>query len=640
MVDKKNQHLDKKRVLLSFVINAVFLLYILSTFFISPVLAFESCCKCTFDGNGNNGTICLKAPTGRGCTWAETTAKDLGQGAYDIKCTFLDPQACQKIGNSDFAQCPYEPIFATDFRTQYIEQFLGFGRQKTTEQPTGPAAGTAAIVPELGVKIPGITFPDRLKVEDKYLIVPYLAIYVAGFQKIIIGISLIAAAIMIVYGGFTYIYSVNGSKIEDAKSRIKDAIIGLIIILTSVVLMANINPDTVKLKPLKIEIVEPAFPKDTGFFDYQAPSEPWNPGTEQPNATPPPPRPLKLANDKNVLNFYKEEGPVDAEIPEADLPDLYNKEVKGKSYGARMLSVCVKNAGASGELKDKTREEQLRYAAGVMNVWIREGLINSGALYARTSWTYRVGEDESSCGSGTVDPGFYFGTQATQQGWCPPLRNSLTIGLGSLNCTEAYSIAKGRSVGNVSSPISYEQISGNLEAVAGQMSSNPRAFIDYMNGLGDLQKYYSSALGFAGVPYPWTNTTAGSLQTAVQKIKNFPRSVLVEMDSGGSTCRKEATSNYKDCFTKRIGDQGFFCGDCGSTLQQYMSCVGMNPSNEIFNAKNKIIKTQVTFYNASTGENEQGYIEYGSPNLQAPGGGDKAAFLFVAQDEADWFKKY
>ena len=637
MVDKKNQHLNKKRVLLSFVINVVFLFSLLSTLFISPVLAFESCCKCTFDGNGNNGTICLKAPTGRGCTWAETTAQDLGNGTYQINCTFLDPQACQKIGNSDFAQCPYEPIFATDFRAQYIEQYLGFGRKQATteEEPKGDAAGTEAIVPELGVPIPGISFPDRLKVENQYLIVPYLAIYVAGFQKIIIGIALIAAAVMIVYGGFTYIYSVNGSKIEDAKNRIKDAIVGLIIILTSVVLMANINPDTVKLKPLKIEQVKPPFPTETGYRDIQSTLEPWEPGPEQPNATPPPPSPLKLGNDKNVLNFYREEGPVDQDVANEDLPEVYDHEVKGQSFGARMLSVCQKNQSI---LKNVSREEQLRYAVGVLNVWIREGLLNGGAVYVRTGSTMRKGTDESTCWAGTVDPGFYFGTQATQQGWCPPLRNSLTIGLGSLNCTEAYSIAKGKGVFNAG--VSYEQIAGNLESVASQMSSNPRAFVDYMNGLGDLQKYYSSALGFAGVPYPWTNTTNGTLYSAVQKIKNLPREVVVAMD-GKSTCRTEATKNYQTCFAKPVGDQGFFCGDCGSTLLQFMSCVGINPGNEIFGGgSSKTIKQQVNFYNASTGETTNGSIEFGSPNLQAPSGGDSASFLFVAKDQADWFKKY
>lgn len=72
----------------------------------------------------------------------------------------------------------------------------------------------------------------------------------------------IAALLMITIGGFMYVTSAgNNSYMEKAKGVITDAIIGLILALTSYLLLYIINPDLVKITPL--EPVTPSEQTDT-----------------------------------------------------------------------------------------------------------------------------------------------------------------------------------------------------------------------------------------------------------------------------------------------------------------------------------------------------------------------------------------
>lgn len=72
---------------------------------------------------------------------------------------------------------------------------------------------------------------------------------VAWFYYFIIGVSGFAAFIMIVSAGFKYFTSAgNPSAIGDAKDQIKSALLGLLLILTSYIILQTINPDLIILQ--------------------------------------------------------------------------------------------------------------------------------------------------------------------------------------------------------------------------------------------------------------------------------------------------------------------------------------------------------------------------------------------------------
>jgi len=122
--------------------------------------------------------------------------------------------------------------------------------------PIHAAATSSYSVPILNVPIPGLDFKDYpIYVEPGLITVPFLAVYILSFYKIIMGIGLVAAAIMLVWGGMLYLYGATGLAVSDAKKKMTDAIIGLIILLGSYVILSNLNPNTAYLANLKVPVV-------------------------------------------------------------------------------------------------------------------------------------------------------------------------------------------------------------------------------------------------------------------------------------------------------------------------------------------------------------------------------------------------
>ena len=157
-----------------------------------------------------------------------------------------------------------------------------------------------------------------------------MAQYIVGFQKRLIGIAIVVAAIMIIYGGLLYIISSTGAKVRDAKTLIQDALIGLGIVLGAYLILANINPNTSVLAPLAIPTIRPD--------------------------------PFEL-----IQGYEPGEGGSDKDITCNECPEVSPASAKGSA--SRMRAVC----GKSGTLAN---------AKAVLEVWIKEGIPN-GSGYIR-----------------------------------------------------------------------------------------------------------------------------------------------------------------------------------------------------------------------------------------------------------------
>lgn len=73
--------------------------------------------------------------------------------------------------------------------------------------------------------------------------------YIEGVYNIGIWVVGIAALVMIVVGGFTYIASAgNQAKTNNAKDIIKDALLGLLVVLFTVIILQTINPELAKFE--------------------------------------------------------------------------------------------------------------------------------------------------------------------------------------------------------------------------------------------------------------------------------------------------------------------------------------------------------------------------------------------------------
>jgi hypothetical protein len=113
------------------------------------------------------------------------------------------------------------------------------------------------VQPTLNVAIPGLVFSTAVTTKGGTVTVPFFAQYVAAIYRYLIGIAAVAAAVMLVYGGFLYIVAQTGAKVRQGKDIITDALIGLALVLGAYIILNTVNPAVLNLKPLEIGAVAP-----------------------------------------------------------------------------------------------------------------------------------------------------------------------------------------------------------------------------------------------------------------------------------------------------------------------------------------------------------------------------------------------
>ncbi len=118
---------------------------------------------------------------------------------------------------------------------------------------------------QLQVRIPGIDeLVERYPVicEDEGNIqtckIPWVAIYIHAIYNYLIVVGGIVATIALMIGGVIWLMSAgNASRITEAKGWIGGSITGVLILLTSYVLLNHVNPNLVGLRYLELQTIEP-----------------------------------------------------------------------------------------------------------------------------------------------------------------------------------------------------------------------------------------------------------------------------------------------------------------------------------------------------------------------------------------------
>ncbi len=111
----------------------------------------------------------------------------------------------------------------------------------------------------LQVKIPTAKFSNinYCDNDSTKLCIGWIGEYVAGIYKYAIGVVGILATVVMMIGGVMWIISGgNASTIGEAKSWITASITGLLITLSSYMILYQINPELVRMKPLEIKMIE------------------------------------------------------------------------------------------------------------------------------------------------------------------------------------------------------------------------------------------------------------------------------------------------------------------------------------------------------------------------------------------------
>jgi len=216
--------------------------------FIPHLALAEKCCRCV-DPQVSGGFFCIKDNLDCSALKTSSNTELYNSTCYEIPAAEL--ATCRKIPDGI---CLNNPVTALAFNR------ASFTTQATVEpnQPAADAQSSDAYTPldfKLNIDIPGLSLSAPFKQGDK-IIVPMLAQYISAVHKLLIGISLIAAALMIVWGGFLYILSGTGAKVREGKQIIIDAVVGLIIVMGSYIILINISPRAAQLQNLEIAFIE------------------------------------------------------------------------------------------------------------------------------------------------------------------------------------------------------------------------------------------------------------------------------------------------------------------------------------------------------------------------------------------------
>ncbi|MCI0479580.1 glucosaminidase domain-containing protein, partial [Candidatus Uhrbacteria bacterium] len=249
--------------------------------FAAPASA-DVCCKCLSSADLKSN-ICITTAVAN-CSDLPGNSTNDAVRALNCSSDVLDVSSatCKPIAEGGIcAQGPFDEKTYTPATTPPTQQ-------------AEPTVGSLS-APVLGVPIPGLTFTQSIAAEGPDFRIPWFAEYVAAGYRYLVGVAVIAAAVMIVYGGFKYILSSSGAGVQTGKEVIQDAIVGLLLVLGAFTILETVNPALTSFGPLKVTRVKPEiYEYMSGREDAQATMtevglEPGQAaGTTEPGQTPAP----------------------------------------------------------------------------------------------------------------------------------------------------------------------------------------------------------------------------------------------------------------------------------------------------------------------------------------------------------------
>lgn len=110
--------------------------------------------------------------------------------------------------------------------------------------------------PNIKVTIPGMEPLQNIQCEEGSCNIPWLGQYIAGLQNYAIGIVGVIAVIVLMIGGIIWLTAAgNNHQIEQAKKLIGGSIVGIVIVLSSYLILYIVNPRLTVFNPLQIASV-------------------------------------------------------------------------------------------------------------------------------------------------------------------------------------------------------------------------------------------------------------------------------------------------------------------------------------------------------------------------------------------------
>lgn len=168
-------------------------------------------------------------------------------------------EACTKdIGKnltlSEFADGTEGEILASTCGQKH-SVFLTSKTASGTGTPSTPATPSATITPTLNVPIPGLTF-SKATATSTSVKSSFLADYLTAVYQFLIYASITIAIVMVMVGGLQYAVAASGGDVSKGKTRIMNALTGLVLLLGVYLILYTTNPQLTLLKSIELQNVQ------------------------------------------------------------------------------------------------------------------------------------------------------------------------------------------------------------------------------------------------------------------------------------------------------------------------------------------------------------------------------------------------
>lgn len=126
--------------------------------------------------------------------------------------------------------------------------------QSTTTTTSGSKVVDDALIPNLSIDIPGVSFSEVLE-EENVLTIGFLGDYISGVYLYLIGIGTTIAIVFIMIAGLRYAMAAGGGDLDGAKRMIRNAVTGLVLLLCVYLLLFIINPNLTLFRSLELVLI-------------------------------------------------------------------------------------------------------------------------------------------------------------------------------------------------------------------------------------------------------------------------------------------------------------------------------------------------------------------------------------------------
>ncbi len=217
-----------------------------------PVFAVSQCCLCK-SKTAEAQNVCAQIDNALSFTCNSVTIDGLDCSSVLLGDIGISDTKCKLVTSGGICNDTMSGAFS--------EKLKYTPTPKDATRTAGGSETTKIIevrAPKLNVDIPGLQLTSKLTYKPgEKVAIPFLAQYIAGIYRYLMGLAVIASAVMIVYGGFKYILSATASGVQSGKETILNALIGLFITFGAYAILSTLNPQLLGLRPIELPTIKP-----------------------------------------------------------------------------------------------------------------------------------------------------------------------------------------------------------------------------------------------------------------------------------------------------------------------------------------------------------------------------------------------